>query len=274
MEKTECRVRYVANAGLLLSVGEEAIGIDVFCKDPEGLYADTPAKIREELLEEIRRGKLTTLIFTHGHGDHFHKESVLEAWNCNPGLCIISTEQVARELTEAGIPGAMSMGALRVKKLPSGLWAIPDGDREKKVRWISFGAVQIGFLNSLHEGEKYADVQNLTLLVDLGEQKAVVPGDAAAKAPFFERIAAWEPELDWFFLPFPYVGVRSARKLLAEKLVVRNAFVLHQPRPQADVQNWVGSAKRMCQRTKDGLPMPIFPDELGTWWSLSEANRK
>ena len=56
---------------------------------------------------------------------------------------------------------------------------------------------------------------------------------------------------------------------MTDKLRIQGAFVLHQPRPEADAQNWVANAKRMCQRAKDGLPMPIFPEKLGDWWDLS-----
>lgn len=255
------RMRYVSNAGLVLEADGEAIGIDVFSRDPSGLYPDTPPGIREELLEEIERGRLGTLIFTHGHGDHFCGEDVWEAGRRNPKLSVISTEPVIRALGSAG-----SSAGTEENKCCS-LFSVPSQDTGAPF-WIQTGPFRIGFLYTLHEGAQYAKVPNLTLLIEAAGQHWVVPGDAAAGRELFARIRQWSPVVDWFFLPFPYVGLLSSRRLLAESLEIRHAFVLHQPRPEADAQNWVGQAKRICRQAQDGLPDPVFPEELGSWYEL------
>ena len=233
-------VQYVSNAGIIFDVDGKQIGIDCLCRDSSKLYQDTLPQIREELKSDI-------LIFTHEHEDHFCAEYVKEAWEKNPQLIIYSTERTIKFLQEINIP-------------EDNLYQVADGEV------IKIDSLHITFMQSTHEGEQYSDIQNLTLLIKNEDKHLVVTGDAMPCKQLFERIATWSPHIDWFFAPFPYVGLRSTRKLMTEHLDIQNIFVLHQPRKEADVQNWAANTKRVCASAKDGLPAPIFPEKLGKWY--------
>lgn len=234
--------QYVSNAGIVLEVNGKQIGIDCLCKDSTKLYQDTPPQIREELKPDI-------LIITHEHGDHFCAEYVKEVWEKNPSLQIYGGKMVIRALDKEKIPLA-------------NLYKVGEGDV------LEMHGLELLFVESIHEGEQYSDVQNLTLLINKEDKKLVVTGDAMPCKELFERIGEWSTHIDWLFAPFPYVGLRSTRKLMAEYLDVKNIFVLHQPRKEADVQNWVANTKRVCEGAKDGLPAPIFPEKLGEWYRI------
>lgn len=236
------KFQYVSNAGIIFRLGNKLIGIDCLCKDSSKLYQDIPTQIREELKPDI-------LIFTHEHEDHFCAEYAREAWENNPELVIYSTEKTINILQEMNMP-------------EDNLYQVAGGEE------IEIDVLHITFMQSIHEGEQYADIQNLTLLIEIEDKHLVITGDAMPCQELFERIAAWSKNIDWFFAPFPYVGLRSTRKLMKEYLGIRNIFVLHQPRKEADVQNWVASTKRICERAKDGLPQPIFPDGIGEWYGI------
>ena len=236
------QIRYVSNAGIILSTEGINIGIDCFCRDSANIYQDTPLEIRQEL-------KLDILIFTHEHEDHFCAEYVKEAWEENKELQIVGNTKVIEMLTDIHIP-------------VSNLHEVKERDE------LHLGKVRVQFLESFHEGEQYADVQNLSLLINKDEKHYVVPGDAKPIQTFFEKIASWSKKIDCFFAPFPYVGLHSTRRLLAEYLDIKNIFVLHQPRPEADTQGWVKNAKKVCQNASDGLPEPIFPEKLGERYKI------
>lgn len=257
MKEEGCRMRYVSSSGLVLEMQGEAVGIDIFSRDPAHLYPDTPPGLCRELLQEIEEGRLRALIFTHEHGDHFCLEEVQEARKKRPGLSIISTDPVIRTLREAW----------KENLEEDRLWTVPAAKTGEPV-WIKLGPFRMGFLYTVHEGAQYAGVPNLTLLIEAAGQHWVIPGDAAASRELFAGIGAWSPTVDWFFLPFPYVGLRSSRRMLAEALKIRRAFVLHQPRPEADTQNWVRQARMVCSHSQDGLPNPVFPEKLGEWYEL------
>lgn len=234
--------QYVSNAGIILEVDGRRIGIDCLCKDSSKLYQDTPTQIREELKPDI-------LIFTHEHEDHFCAEYVKEAWERNPQLIIYSTERTIQTLRDIDIS-------------EDNLYQVADGEE------IKIDSLHITFMQSMHEGDQYSDIQNLTLLIKIEDKYLVITGDAMPCQELFEKIAAWSPYIDWLFVPFPYVGLRSTRKLMTEHLDIQNIFVLHQPRKEADVQNWVANTKRVCESARDGLPAPIFPEQLGEWYSI------
>lgn len=237
MKMKENKFRYVSNAGIVFDVAGETIGVDCLCKDSAKLYRDTPLEIKQEL-------KLDVLIFTHEHEDHFCAEYVKEAWERNPNLQIYSTNKTIKILQETNIPS-------------DNLHRVTDVDV------LEVGTLHIEFMQSVHEGEQYADIQNLTLLIKKEDKKIVITGDAMPCRELFERIYKWSPQIDWLFVPFPYVGLRSTRKQMKEYLDIKNIFVLHQPRKEADAQNWIENTKRVCEDAKDGLPQPIFPDKLG-----------
>lgn len=235
-EGKRVKFQYVSNAGIIFDVDGRQIGIDCLCKDSSKLYQDTPPQIREALKPDI-------LIFTHEHEDHFCADYVKEAWEKNPNLHIYSTKRVTECLTQINIP-------------ISNLNQVQDGTV------LRGDGMQIEFIETVHEGEQYADVQNLTLLIKNGNKHLVITGDAMPCKELFKRISEWSSHIDWLFAPFPYVGLRSTRKLLCEYLNIKNIFVLHQPRKEADIQNWVANTKRLCENAKDDLPQPIFPEQL------------
>lgn len=234
--------QYVSNAGIVFDVSGKRVGIDCLCKDSSKIYQDTPLQIRENLNVDI-------LIFTHEHEDHFCAKYVREAWERNSNLQIYSTKK--------------TIDILRAENMPStNLHHVGDGDV------LHIDALHIQFMQSVHEGEQYADIQNLTLLMRKEDKYLIVTGDAMPCKQLLEGIGRWSNQIDWLFAPFPYVGLRSTRKLLKDCFDVRNIFVLHQPCREADVQNWVANTKRVCESAKDGLPHPIFPNKLGEWYCI------
>lgn len=234
--------QYVSNAGIVLDIEGRTIGIDCLCRDSSKLYQDTPLEIRENLIFDI-------LIFTHGHEDHLCAEYVKEVWEKNQNLQIYAGNHVITMLQNVNIPSNLLQEA-------------KDGDV------LAIGSSKIQFIETLHEGEQYSNVQNLTLLTNIEEKRLVITGDAMPCKDLFEKIEVWSPNIDWFFAPFPYVGLRSTRKLIKEYLNIQNFFVLHLPRIEADVQDWIASTKRVCENARDGLPQPIFPAQLGEWYCI------
>lgn len=234
--------QYVSNAGIVLRAEEKIIGIDCLCRDLSKLYQDTPVEIREKLKPDI-------LIFTHEHEDHFCSEYVKKVWEKNSQLMIYSTETTIKSLQKINIP-------------EDNLYQVADGEE------IKIDNLHITFMQSIHEGEQYSYIQNLTLLIKTADKHLAVTGDAMPCKELFEKISVWSSHIDWLFAPFPYVGLRSTRKLMEEYLDIKNIFVLHQPRPEADTQNWVANTKHVCEATKDGLPQPIFPEKLGEWYCM------
>ncbi len=266
---TELKIIHTANAGVAIQIltepfmkkdtlkqadfvwqgrGKHTLGIDMFSRDGEGLYPDTPGDLKIELLRKIEEGEIETLLFTHGHGDHFCLEDVIEALHRNPELCIISTSEV--------------IGRIRTEEKDAGtMYAIPP-DKTENIK-INLPGIYMEVFNTKHMGEQYADVQNLACMLRIGEKRLLIPGDAWPEPEFFARVRRWSPKIDCLIAPFPLIGLPSTRKIIANNLEIEHILALHLPQPEADSQNWTASAKSVCERSHDTLPIPDFGEELG-----------
>ncbi len=270
---TTLTARHTGNAGILISIektdteksaaGEKpervSLGIDVFCRDRKGLYEDTPEKERAFLLDRIESGEVGTLVFTHEHGDHFCLEDVLEALRRNPRLHIISTGRVIQKIRQNSLKETVVS--------EEGLTEISPGEKGF-VKLEAAPGMQLTLFNSPHMGDQFSDVQNLVCLLEAGDRKLLIPGDARPDAELFERAARWSPVIDWLIGPFPLLGLPSSRKKIAAALTVRHVLAVHLPRPEMDAHGWRESAVKVCERAADGLPMPLFGDVIGENYRL------
>ncbi len=247
---------FTGNAGIVIYIeGKEhaAVGFDVFARDADGVYADTPEAIRQELLREIREKRLRTLVFTHEHADHFCPEDVAEALDMNPELRIISTEETIRRI-RALHPETGRLTAVAAAG--------------KKYRVVDLPDMRLTLYNSMHMGERYADVQNLACLMEINGKHVMLPGDAAPEKLLYERAAAWSQDIDWLIGPFPLVGLPSSRRLILQNLKLGHILALHLPRPERDTEGWRENALHICETADDGLPMPLFAEEPGKLYRL------
>lgn len=255
---TEMTAWHTGNAGVVIQVTNEekgcvAIGFDVFAKQPGGIYLDTPEAIRQELLRDIREKKLGTLIFTHEHADHFCPEDVAEALKMNPDLRIISTEETIRRI-RALEPEAGRLTAVAAS--------------EQKYRVVSLPGMRLTLFNSIHMGDRFADIQNLVCLLDAGGKRLMLPGDARPEKLLYERAAAWSKKIDWLIGPFPLMGLPSSRRLIARYLELRHVLAIHFPRLDKDTEGWRKNAQHICETADDGLPVPVFGDKPGKRYEL------
>ena len=246
--ETSMKMRYVSNAGIVFEHQGIHVGIDCFCKDEYGIYPELEQGLKEELLNEIEDGILSVLIFTHEHSDHFCAEDVKVACDRNSKLQFWSGKSVVQRLRELGVP---SEQLLEVN--PSQTNGIGK-------------TMEIKFLQTLHDGEQYAHIQNLTVLINIGKKSIAVTGDAMPRQELFQEIARWNQKVDLLVAPFPYVGLRTARRAINDSLDIGDIFVLHQPKE--DTQKWVENAKNMCKQAQDELPYPIFPNSVGEWYEI------
>lgn len=246
--KKELRIRHTTNAGVLINIGRKSLGVDLFSRDSKGLYPDTPMELKEELLDEIEKGHIEAILFTHGHGDHFCLEDVIEALKRNPDLMVISTDEVIGRIQMAAPPGKR-------------LFAISPEEKDNVRLQFSNGSLEL--FNSRHMGEQYAGVQNIVCMLEVDGMRIVLPGDAWPSTELFERIAAWSFDVDLLAGPFPLIGIPSNRRMIEKCLRVKTILAMHLPRRSQDVQNWIVNTKRICENAKDGLPMPVFGEVLG-----------
>ncbi len=240
-------IRHTANAGVTVKMGGNGIGIDLFSRDPQGLYPDTPGDVKEELLEEIEHGKIRTLVFTHEHGDHFCLEDAVQAFRRNRNIRIISTKEVIRQLKGAGVP-MENMYQIKPEETGTVRMEVP--------------GYLLTFFNSRHMGEAYQDVQNLVCILEAEGVRIVILGDAQPQPELFARIESLIEEIELLIGPFPLAGIPSNRRMM-KHMRIRRILAVHLPRPERDEQGWIESAKKVCGRAEDELGQVVFGEEIG-----------
>ena len=243
------RIKCVGNAGVIIETGKTCVAIDCFCKDEFGMYPDLSGEDRDALFEMTEQGVLKALIFTHEHSDHFLAKDVQVACKKNQNLKVVAGEKVIELLYKERIP-AEQLVEIRPPK------SIAEGDLE------------ITFLKTLHDGQQYAGIENLTLLINIGRKTLVVTGDAQPSKELFLEIGKWSKTVDLLIAPFPYVGLGSARREMVKQLEIKAIIATHEPRPEKDEQGWLESAQKVCEQAKDSLPYPIFSKKQKEWYCL------
>ena len=240
---------YLANAGVLLEADGACVGIDVFPCEPSGIYPDLSGLQFKKVLQKIAAGKLCALLFSHGHADHFNLEMTVKAVqtaceNHHP-LTIFSTRHVTDQLRRAMVPETML-------RWPGSGWeqgnafTFPD---------LSDWSVHAEIVP--HDGAQYADVENLVFVLRHADKTLVFTGDAKPERALFERLASAARQIDWLFVPFPYYGRQTVRRMIRERLTVENTALMHFPIPGKDPDGWIPRTMQVCAAAKDGLPDPV-----------------
>lgn len=242
----------MANAGLIIRSESLGLGIDLFAKDPEGVYSDLSCDGFRRILSMIRAGQINALLFTHEHPDHFNAgmaaEAVRAAKESGRTLRIITTPAAAQMLTAEGISS-------------SDITVVPDQAYEASFE-LDDGC-RISAFYAVHDGAVYRSVRNLVFLISWNGRRIIIPGDAKPEAQLFETISGWSREADWMFAPFPYLAKRSVRKLICGNLTIRNPVLVHFPIPERDAQKWTQNALKACAEARDELPKPLYLQTQG-----------
>lgn len=257
----DCMVRQVSGTGIEIKCGNEKIAIDAFCKDDLKLYPDTPYDVYKDLLKEIQIGDLKILIFTHEHSDHFNVPLVVSAWKLNQDLQILSNCAVVRQLIQAGIPE--SNLKILISEPESGI-----ADTVRQWNVYSLGPFRISGFYSQHAGETYAEIKNISMLLQIQEKTIAFLGDAEPDRKLFQKINEHRNIIDWMFLPFSLVGRKSVREKMADTISIKNLWVLHCPIEEKDVFEWTKHTRRICENAEDSLPFPVFGKPQMMWHKL------
>ena len=171
----------------------------------------------------------------------------------NPDLRIISTEETIRRI-RALEPEAGRLTAVAAS--------------EQKYRVMTLPGMRLTLFNSIHMGDRFADIQNLVCLLEAGGKHLMLPGDARPEKFLYERTAVWSKKIDWLIGPCPLMGLPSSRRLITRYLELGDVLAIHLPRPDKDTESWRKNTQHICETAGDGLPVPVFGDGTGNHYEL------
>jgi L-ascorbate metabolism protein UlaG (beta-lactamase superfamily) len=212
---TQAIVRYVANAGMLVSVDGRHFLIDAPIRDGISPYPTSPSeeRIRLEAARPPYDG-VDAILVTHWHEDHFSAEAIAAHLSANPRAVVISSPEVIDRIRAV----APRLAASRFR--PS----LPAPGQSAMTR---VGDVPVRVLRIRHNPTRRLPEQHVGFLI--GESRAVLHvGDADPVAGNF-AVLATTPRVDLALLPYWYVLTENSRQMVTTAIAPRGIVAMHLP---------------------------------------------
>ncbi len=240
-------LRYVANAGVLVTVDGRRFLIDAPIRQGIAPYPTSPAE-EQHRLEGARPpyADVDAILITHWHEDHFSPEAAAAHLMHNPRALFVSSPEVVERLRAA----APDLPAARLRAV------LPAPGHSEDVR---IGDVPVRVLRVRHNASRRLPEQHVGFLI--GDRTAVLHvGDADPTAQNFALLRAL-PKVDLALLPFWYVQDVTNRRFVADSIAPRRIFGMHlQPGDAARVAAALREAKVPAGLPPDpGSPVSLEP---------------
>ena len=208
-------IRYVANAGVLVTVEGHRFLIDAPIRDGIPPYATSPADERARLESaSAPYDGVDAILITHWHEDHFSPEAVAAHLTRNGRAVLVSSPEVVARVRAVA-------AHLPVQRL-RGILPAP-GQFEA----VTVGPVTVRVLRIRHNPTRRLPEQHVGFLI--GEAAPVLHvGDADPAADNFGLLRQL-PKVDVALLPFWYVLDDASRRFVAEAIGPRGIVAIHLP---------------------------------------------
>jgi len=208
-------VRYVANAGALVTLDARTVLIDAPIRDGIPPYATSPVGERQRL-EQARPpyDRVDVILVTHWHEDHYSPEAVAAHLSRNDRATLVSSPEVVDRLRAA----APDLPRARLRAvLPA------PGESEE----LLIGDLRVRVLRLRHNPARRYPEQHVGFLI--GNRASVLHvGDAEPTGDNFALLRGL-PTVDVALLPFWYLLTDANRRLVHASIAPRRIVALHLP---------------------------------------------
>lgn len=220
------QVTYLANEGFLVEGAGKRVLVDALFGEGISGYPALAAPVRQALERgEGEWAGVTVALASHHHGDHFDPAAVERFLRANPRAVFVSTPQAVAKLE--AIAGKDAFGERVRAVLP------PPG----KVHDLEIDGVTIRAMN-LHHGPLEPPVENLGVIIELGDARLLHFGDTEAEMDDFRPYLDALGEVDVALLPFWFLASEWRIELVRESLRPRCIAVAHVPEPSASAAHF------------------------------------
>jgi L-ascorbate metabolism protein UlaG (beta-lactamase superfamily) len=214
------RLRYVANAGVLLSSGETDLLIDAPIRDGIPPYATSSADERDKLERALAPyDGVDAILVTHWHEDHFSADAVAAHLLRNRRAILISSPEVVERVRK--VAPSIPEEQLRAV-LPA-----PGASQLTRI-----GSLPVRVLRIAHNPTRRLPEQHVGFLV--GDSSAVLhTGDANPTRENFALLRNL-PAVDLALVPFWFMQTAANREFVADAVAPRRVVAMHLPPADAE----------------------------------------
>ncbi|MEM8487601.1 MAG: MBL fold metallo-hydrolase [Bacteroidota bacterium] len=206
-------MHYIANAGVLLSAGDQQVLIDGLHQPYRPAYRSTPPAVKTAMLEGAPPFNAIDLVLvSHIHRDHFDASDVAALLEAQPDALLISSNQVVDSLLGHGAQFSDQMQRIAYKE---GAYVTI----ERKAVTIRAGKVA-------HGSARFRWIQNLGHVVEMEGLRFLHVGDPGFGRADIEKLVA-ELSIDVALLPSWFLSEREGRAVIDEVIQPRHLAFLH-----------------------------------------------
>ena len=243
-EREPLEVTYLANEGVLVRVGERSLVIDAFVRVPYGSYAGLTPKAAASLEQGTGDFEgLDLALVSHVHPDHFQADFACRALE-RTDVPLVSSPQVVEALNER-------CKLTRIQELDPEVGTSASFEEE---------GIDVELFRLSHGAGRFASIQNLGHIVELGGWKLLHLGDATVSEAVFAPHDLAAEEIDVAFVPYWYFGNALGRKIVDERIRARHLVAVHVPPSEVHgLIDQLGEAGRDVHVFEEPLDVVAFP---------------
>ena len=243
------QLRYVANAGMLLTLEGRKFLIDAPIREGIAPYATSPENERR-LLEGANPPYdiVDAILITHWHEDHFSADAVAAHMARNTRAVFISSAEVVERVRTV----APNLPATRFHAV------VPDPGASQQV---DVGGVAVRVLRIRHNPTRRLPEQHVGFLIGTANPVLHV-GDADPTSANFALLRQL-PAVDLALLPFWYVQSDANRRMVAESIGPKRIVGMHLPPSE-----WPAVSEKL----RAAGVQAVLPRDPGSVVQLSTSN--
>ncbi len=252
--KRFCKISYVSNAGVLLTFNKKKVLVDGLCNSVVPIFKNPPLEIQTQIIRGISPYKnIDLILFTHHHPDHFDPQSTVNFLKHHPNTVVIANQDAISEICRlhSGWANSQLIQANTLMGLNENLHEV-DG-------------VKIWAISLLHEGDEYKYVENFAYLIEVGGKKILHVGDAKPISDNYINLNLIEKNIDLLIVPFPYVGLSSARQVIEKYINPQKIAAVHLPYRELDSGGWIDATRKSFRTVEKHFIDTVFFEDIGDY---------
>ncbi|NNE98164.1 MAG: MBL fold metallo-hydrolase [Pyrinomonadaceae bacterium] len=216
-DKSDAKITYIANEGVLIETPEKKVLIDGLHRFYKTAYAFPPDKLRGKLESaEAPYDDIDLILVSHLHGDHFHPESV--------GLHLQNSRK-AQLATSEQIVGEVKEKFKDQTNIASKIISVKH--KWKTAAERDFDGIKVKFLGLRHGSKRFMWIQNLGHLIEIEGRKFLHLGDADMTAENFSTFKLNQEDIDIAFIPFWFLLSKEGRDLVKKQFEPKHIIAVH-----------------------------------------------
>ncbi len=236
------KITFLVNEGFLIQAGVKSILIDAFVKDEYYGYGALPESAYRRLITgQSPFDNVTLALTSHVHLDHFQTETAVQFLQKNPKSVLMSGEEVVLAIRESDSQPSVANQATIV-------WPEPGA-----IKTLEHDGIRIEAFRLRHSGRPDNDVQNLGILLHVGDQSVLHVGDADASGDNFQPYDLARKNIDVAILP---MWMFEDRKMVDSQIGAKTYIAAHIPAKE------LANTKRELGKTQPDVIVLETPMEV------------